>query len=106
MEYINKEKGYLLVCEGLDGAGKGTQVKLITDYLDSIGKTWKSVHFPMYGKNEFAKVISMFLRGEFGDVKDVDPLFVATIYGMDRYKFREELVEYIKLPMFGTKKDK
>lgn len=94
----NKLKHYnmskITVIEGLDSVGKSTQTKQITNYLDSIGKTWIKVHFPMYGQNEFAKVISMFLRGEFGDVNEVDPLFVATIYAMDRYKFKDKLIEY------------
>ena len=93
VDFFNrKHKGKLICLEGLDGAGKGTQVKLITEHLDNIGKTYKNVHFPMYGQNEFAEVISSFLRGEFGDVDEVDPLFVANIYAMDRYKYKVNLL--------------
>jgi dTMP kinase len=72
--------------EGNDAAGKSSQINLICEYLESIGKTYKKIHFPMYGKNEFAETISAFLRGEYGDANEVDPLFVANIYAMDRYK--------------------
>ena len=52
--YNRTHRGKLLVAEGLDSCGKSTQTKLITEYLDSIGKTYKQIHFPMYGQNEFA----------------------------------------------------
>lgn len=93
--YGRKHKGKLIVTEGLDSCGKSSQSKLITEYLESIGKSYKHIHFPMYGTNEFADVISSFLRGEFGDVDEVDPLFVANIYAMDRYKYKIELLKHL-----------
>lgn len=90
-----KHKGKLINLEGLDGAGKSSQIDMITKHLDSLGKTWVKVHFPMYGENKFAEVISMFLRGELGDNDDVDPLFVANIYGMDRYKYKPQLIKHL-----------
>ena len=86
------KRGKLIVLEGNDGAGKSSQIKEICQYLDDIGKTWKKIHFPMYGANQFADVISMFLKGDFGNVDEVDPLFVANIYAMDRYKYKPELM--------------
>jgi len=50
----------------------------------------------MYGHNEFSKIISMFLRGELGELKDVDPYFLANIYAMDRWKFLPELQQHIE----------
>ena len=89
----NREKrGKMIVLEGGDGAGKGTQIKQICQYLDDIGKSYKHIHFPMYGTNEFADIISMFLRGDLGKNDEVDPLFVANIYAMDRYKYKPELM--------------
>lgn len=93
--YSRKHKGKLIAIEGLDSCGKSSQVKLITKYLESKGKTCIQIHFPMYGQNEFAEVISAFLRGEFGDVDEVDPLFVANIYAMDRYKYKTNLLRYL-----------
>jgi dTMP kinase len=92
---INADKrtrrGRLINLEGTDASGKSTQIELICDYLDGIGKTYKKVHFPMYGSNKFAEVISMFLRGDLGKNDEVDPLFVANIYAMDRYKYKPQL---------------
>ena len=88
--------GKLITLEGLDSCGKSSQIKQITKYLDTIGKTHKTVHFPMYDKNEFAKVISAFLRGEYGEVDEVNPLFLANIYAMDRYKYKTEMMEFFR----------
>lgn len=89
--HLRKRRGRLINLEGNDGAGKSSQIELICDYLDGIGKTYKKVHFPMYGSNKFAEVISMFLRGDLGKNDEVDPLFVANIYAMDRYKYKPQL---------------
>jgi dTMP kinase len=90
-----ERRGKLINLEGLDGAGKSSQIKEICNYLDSIGKTWKYIHFPMYGENEFSNIISMFLRGDLGDNDKVDPLFVANIYAMDRYKYKPMLYKHL-----------
>ena len=45
----------------------------------------------MYGHNQFSDMISRFLRGEFGTIDEVDPLFVANIYAMDRFRFLPEM---------------
>lgn len=89
------KRGKLIVLEGNDGAGKSSQVTEICEYLDDLGLTWKFVHFPMYGANMFADIISKFLRGDLGNIDDVDPLFLANIYGMDRYKYKKELVKHL-----------
>ena len=38
-------------------------------------------------------IISKFLQGEYGDINNVDPMFVANIYAMDRYMYREQLIK-------------
>jgi len=90
-----EHKGKLVTLESCDSVGKSTQVKLIIEYLNSIGKTHINIHFPMYGQCEFSNVITMFLRGEFGDIDEVDPLFVANIYAMDRYKYKTQLLKHL-----------
>jgi dTMP kinase len=88
-------RGKLIVLEGFDGAGKSSQIKLIAEEIEKQGKTYKHVHFPMYGENMFADVVSMFLRGDLGSLEEVDPLFLANIYGMDRYKYKPQLVKHL-----------
>lgn len=88
--------GKLIVLEGGDGAGKSTQIELITKHLEKINKSYIFLHFPMYGDNEFSEVIAKFLRGEFGDSKKVNPYFVANIFAMDQYLFLPKLKEHLK----------
>lgn len=81
----------LISLEGLDAAGKSTQIEKIKEYLELNSLKYEYFHFPMYGHNEFSDIISSFLRGEFGNIDDVDPYFVANIYAMDRFMFLPEL---------------
>jgi dTMP kinase len=83
--------GKLIVLESLDGGGKTTQSKIIKDYMDLHRLPYTYFHFPMYGHNQFSDIISRFLRGEFGNVNEVDPYFIATQYAMDQWKFKPEL---------------
>ncbi len=84
--------GKLIVLEGCDAAGKGSQIKLIKEYFEDIGKKVKHIHFPMYGYSEYSEMVSKFLRGEYGDNDSVDPIFVANIYAMDRYMYKTQLI--------------
>ena len=81
----------LLCLHAIDGSGKSTQLELIKKYLTDKKIKFDYFHFPTYGNNEFSEIISQYLRGEFGDVNDVDPYFVANIYAMDRYLFKPTL---------------
>ena len=80
-------RGKLIVLEGTDGSGKSTQTELTKKYLEDNNLSFTYYHFPMYGHNQFSDVIARFLRGEFGEADEVDPLFVANIYAMDRFRF-------------------
>lgn len=87
----------LIVLEGLDGSGKSTQISLIQKYLEKHNLKYEYIHFPIYGDNEASNVISAYLRGEYGDINNVNPIFVANMYAMDRYlyfpKLQKQLLE-------------
>jgi dTMP kinase len=74
----------LLVIEGLDGAGKSTQVKLLQEYLKNKGLKYEYIHFPRTDSPVYGDLIARFLRGELGDNHIVNPYLVALIYAGDR----------------------
>ena len=54
----------LVVLEGLDGAGKSTQVKKLRNHLESIFGEIEYIHFPRYDAPVYGDLISRFLRGD------------------------------------------
>jgi dTMP kinase len=74
----------LLVIEGLDGSGKSTQIKLLTEYLTGKDYHCEYLHFPRTDAPYFGELIARFLRGEFGTLETVDPYLVAMLYAGDR----------------------
>ncbi len=74
----------LIVIEGLDGAGKSTQISKLTRWFESNGNRCKYLHFPRTEAPYFGELIARFLRGEFGEIDQVDPYLVAMLYAGDR----------------------
>lgn len=75
----------LIVLEGLDGAGKSTQVKKLKSYLESIFDCLEYIHFPRYNSPVYGDLISRFLRGDFGNNENVHPQLVALLFAEDRH---------------------
>ena len=75
----------LVVLEGLDGAGKSTQVKKLRNYLESLFGEIEYIHFPRYDAPVYGDLISRFLRGDFGDNDTVHPQLVALLFAEDRH---------------------
>ena len=73
-----------IVLEGVDGAGKSTQIANLRRMFDRRGIPTEYVHFPRFDAPFFGELIARFLRGELGGVGDVDPYLVAMLYAGDR----------------------
>ena len=78
-------KKKLIVIEGLDGSGKATQAKLLTEKLISEGTKVKQVSFPDYDSDSSA-LVKMYLNGEFGKrADDVNAYAASSFYAVDRF---------------------
>lgn len=75
----------LVVIEGLDGAGKSTQVQMMKEYLAGVCPRLEYIHFPRYDAPVYGGLIGKFLRGGFGDIDKVHPQLVALLFAEDRH---------------------
>lgn len=73
-----------IVLEGLDGAGKSTQIERLRAMFAARGIGSEYLHFPRFDAPVYGDLIARFLRGEFGGVNAVDPYLVALLYAGDR----------------------
>ena len=73
-----------IVLEGLDGAGKSTQIALLRDMFRSMGVESEYMHFPRFDAPIYGDLIARFLRGDLGTVEGVNPYLVALLYAGDR----------------------
>ena len=81
----------LVVLEGLDGAGKSTQVKKLRNYLERLFGSIEYIHFPRYDAPVYGDLISRFLRGDFGGNEAVHPQLVALLFAEDRHGAAPEM---------------
>ena len=75
----------LIVLEGLDGAGKSTQVRKLKKYLEERTGKLEYVHFPRYDAPVYGGLISRFLKGDFGSNDAVHPQLVALLFAEDSH---------------------
>jgi dTMP kinase len=90
------KKGYLVVFEGVDGAGKTTQINLLAKLLKSEKIPYEVISFPQYGKNKYAGQIQDYLSGKLGSLSNVDPRKVAKAYASDRLLAKAEIEQWLR----------
>jgi dTMP kinase len=83
-------RGKLIVIEGIDGAGKGTQTDLLARAFEQRGILFVRFGFPRY-ESSFGRLIGRFLNGEFGPLPAVDAHFSALLYAGDRFEAKPDL---------------
>ena len=77
--------GKLIVIEGLDGSGKGTQAKLLFEALTANGQPVRAISFPNY-ESDSSALVRMYLQGRFGSRPgDVNAYAASAFYAVDRY---------------------
>lgn len=86
----------LIVLEGLDGAGKSTQVKLLKEFLTGKGVNLRYLHFPRYDEPLYGNLIGKYLRGDLGTIEQVHPQIVALLFALDRMEASKTIKEWLE----------
>ncbi|MCL2000016.1 MAG: dTMP kinase [Planctomycetes bacterium] len=84
-------KGLFLALEGGDGAGKSSQAAMLADFLRRGKKTVHTLHFPRLAAKPYGEMIASYLRGDYGELNEVNPHLAALIYALDRREAAKDI---------------
>lgn len=93
---MNHRKGKLVVIDGTDGSGKGTQTELLMKYLDDHKVKNKYIDFPRYYTSFHGQMVGRYLAGEFGTLDSASPYLTSLFYAMDRLTARDEIIDWLE----------
>ena len=82
----------LIVIEGIDGSGKGTQAARLVEQLRAAGRRCELLSFPRYRDTRFGSKIGDFLNGRFGQLDQVSPFLVSLLFAGDRFESKQVLM--------------
>ncbi|RLS51983.1 MAG: thymidylate kinase [Planctomycetota bacterium] len=85
----------LVVIEGIDGSGKGTQTVRLCEQLRGQGLSVGTLSFPRYRDTFFGQRIGDFLNGKFGQLAEVDPFLASLLYAGDRLESKAVLQQLL-----------
>lgn len=88
-------QGKLIVIDGIDGSGKGTQTQILIDRLLQDGYKVKMADFPQYGSKS-AGLVEEYLNGKYGPGEEVGPYRASIFYAADRYDASFKLKDWLK----------
>ncbi len=88
-------RGKLIVIDGSDASGKKTQTELLVERLRKKGFKVKTLDFPQYD-SFFGRLVSSYLNGEFGNLKDLNPKIPSLMYALDKYGQKEIIEEWLR----------
>lgn len=80
-----ERQGTFIVIEGTDGSGKGTQFKLLADYLRDHGHEVATFDFPQYDQPS-SYFVKKYLNGDYGTAEQIGPYTSSLFYALDRYE--------------------
>ncbi len=86
----------LIVIEGIDGSGKGTQAQQLTERLTATGRRVQLLSFPRYRETLFGHAIGDFLNGRFGQLDQVHPFLASVLYAADRFESKQVLTDALQ----------
>ncbi len=92
--------GQLWVLDGVDGAGKATQVELLIKRLNESGLLGKNkahhIFFPNYQEKPWGVLTRQYLDGVFGPLDSVGPYSASLLYAGDRAQHGKQMHELLE----------
>ena len=96
---MTMHQGKLIVLEGTDGSGKGTQQALLAKRLIAEGLSVETISFPQYGTKSCGPV-EEYLNGGYGALKEVSPYIASLLYMIDRFGARKKIQQWLDAGLF------
>jgi dTMP kinase len=93
---MSKQKGKLIVIEGIDASGKSTQMNLLVKYLQKNKYKVKLVDFPRYEQPSSFFVKEYLKKGSYGTAEEVGPKVASLFFALDRYDASFEMKQWLK----------
>jgi len=75
-------KGKLIILEGLDGSGKGTQFENLKQYFSEQKIAFSTYDFPQYYDTFWGKMVGKYLNKEYGE--NVNPYLASLLFFLDQ----------------------
>lgn len=85
-----REKGKLIVFEGIDSSGKTSQAAQLIDFFQRNGRNVDLIKFPQY-QQKIGILIKEYLEGKLGKKEFIPPEAIALLYAADRYFYSREI---------------
>lgn len=90
------EKGYFIVIDGANGSGKDTQSALLVKKLTQEKIPVLNIHFPQYTSSFFGKMITHYLKGDYGELETVSPYLGSVLYAQDRNLAKPKIEKFLE----------
>ena len=87
----------LVVIEGIDGSGKGTQAALLLTKALEEGYDAALFSFPRYEHTLGGRMVGEYLNGEFGSLDAIHPKLACLPYALDRLETKELLLAHLRV---------
>lgn len=92
----NKQKGKLIIIDGIDGSGKSTQVDLLFNRLKKEKYKVKKIDFPRYYDNFFGEFIGQCLSDKSYNWINVHPKIASVVYACDRLEASQQINKWLE----------